>query len=363
MDGLVNNAVYQNYTTTKQTNLYNLRVNMGAYTKIRNMINSMHMVHALNLGIGLGLFRTLAHCTPPVTVDKYIESVSCSSEFVSTWIHVMQSTGVMEVDREQVITFKDDWQEALTDENSTIYAAGLMKCHIGIAKTYQKFTKIYKEEDKLSLMHHDMDLISAINADGKRFFNIFLHQVIPKIPHLQFKLNNGCTLYEVGCSGGDFLIHLAERFPSSQFTGIDLSENAIHLAKMRNDQIGPLNNITFFNTCVTKLEESTADCIIMIEVLHEIRFEIRTKAIDTCWRALKPGGIFFIIDMMAPEDPITYNKGQRVLSSLIQFFEAPWGSELFSQSRFFTLLKEAGVPNTRTIIKTDEIIAVFAIKE
>ncbi len=336
---------------------------MGAYAKIRSMINSMHMVHALNLGIELELFRTLSHCTPPVTVDKYIESVSCSAEFVPTWIQVMQSAGVLEVDQEQVITFKDDWQEALTDENSAIYASGLPICHLEIAKIYQRFSNIYRGRDKLSLIHEDMDLISAIAADGKRFFNIFLHQVMDKIPHLHFKLDDGCALYEAGCGGGEFLIRLAERFPSSQFTGIDLSENAIHFAKIRNDQIGPLNNIAFFNTCVTKLEESIADCITMIEVLHEIRFEIRTKALNACWRALKPDGILLIIDILAPEDPIEYNKGQRILSSLIQFFEAPWGSELVSQSRFFGLLKEAGIHNAQTIIKTDEIIAVFAIKD
>lgn len=336
---------------------------MGAYTKIRDMINSMHMVHALHLGIELGLFRTLANCTPPVTVNKYIESVPCAVEFVPTWIHVMQSAGVIEVDQEHVITFNDDWQEALTDENSTLYASGLPKCHIEIAKTYQNFSKIYRGEDKFTSVNQDMDLISAIAADGKRFVNIFIHQIIDKIPNLQLKLDDGCTLYEVGCGGGDFLIHLAERFPSSQFTGIDLSKNAIHLAKLRNDQIGPLNNITFFNTCVTKLEKSIADCITMIEVLHEIRFEIRSKALNACWRALKPDGIFFIIDILVPEDPIAYNRGQRVLSSLIQFFEAPWGSKLVTQSRFFGLLKDAGIHNARIIFETDEIIAVFAIKK
>jgi ubiquinone/menaquinone biosynthesis C-methylase UbiE len=327
------------------------------------MINSMHMVQALNLGIELELFRTLAHCTPPVTVKQFIESVPYASEFMPTWIHVMQSAGVMEVDQEQVITFQEDWQEALTDDNSIIYASGLPKCHLEIAKTYQKFPKIYKDRDELASVHNDMELISAIAADGRRFFNIFVHQVIDKIPQLRFKLDNGCTFYEVGCGGGDFLIHLAERFGSSQFTGIDLSENAIHLAKMRNDQIGPLNNVTFFNTCATKLDASIADCITMIEVLHEIRVEIRTQALNACWRALKPDGIFFIIDILVPEDPVAYNNGQRVLSSLIQFFEAPWGSELVSRNRFYGLLKDAGINNAQTIIETDEIIGVFAIKK
>jgi hypothetical protein len=66
---------------------------------------------------------------------------------------------------------------------------------------------------------------------------------------------------------------------------------------------------------------------------------------------------------LVPEDPVSYNKGQRILSSIIQFFEAPWGSELVSQSRFCGLLKDAGINNAQTIIETDEIIAVFAIKE
>jgi ubiquinone/menaquinone biosynthesis C-methylase UbiE len=336
---------------------------MGAYTKIRNMINSMHMVHALNLGIELGLFKTLAFCTPPVTVEKFIESVPYATAFMPTWIHVMQSAGVMKVDQEQVITFKDDWQEALTDDNSTIYASGLPKCHLAIAKIYQQFPKIYKGRDELTSVHHDMELISAIAADGRRFFNIFVNQVIDKIPRLRFKLDDGCTLYEVGCGGGDFLIHLAERFPRSQFAGIDVSENAIQLAKKRNDQIGRLNNVAFFNTCVTKLDASIADCIAMIEVLHEIRFEIRTQALKASWRALKPDGIFFILDMLVPEDPVAYNKGQRILSSLIQFFEAPWGSELVSQNRFYGLLEDAGINNVQTIIETDEMIAAYAIKE
>jgi hypothetical protein len=78
---------------------------------------------------------------------------------------------------------------------------------------------------------------------------------------------------------------------------------------------------------------------------------------------LKPDGIFFIIDILAPEDPVAYNKGQRILSSLIQFFEAPWGSELVSRNRFYGLLKDAGIDNARTIFETDEIIAVYAKKE
>lgn len=114
---------------------------MGAYAKIRSMINSMHMVHALSIGIELELFKTLSRCTPPVTVDRYIESVSCSAEFVPTWIHVMQSAGVLEVDQEQVMTFKDDWQEALTDENSAIYASGLPMCHL--ETDFLQFMKIW----------------------------------------------------------------------------------------------------------------------------------------------------------------------------------------------------------------------------
>jgi SAM-dependent methyltransferase len=53
-------------------------------------------------------------------------------------------------------------------------------------------------------------------------------------------------------------------------------------------------NLNLLKQFAEQLEESIADCIIMIEVLHEIRPEIRVKALDACRRALKPGGIFFI---------------------------------------------------------------------
>lgn len=321
------------------------------------------MVHALDIGIELGFFKTLIQCTTPVTIEKFLKSVPCSAQFVPTWVHVMQSAGVIEVDQKHIIKFKDDWQEALTDEKSTIYAAGLTKCHLEIAKTYRRFSKIYKKQDEFSLVQHDSDLISALAADGKRFLNIFMNQVIDKIPHLQSKLDNGCILYEVGCGAGDFLINLARIYPNSQFTGIDLLKKAIDAAKTRNDEIGSLKNINFSNGCVTQLKESIADCITMIEVLHEIRPEIRINALEACRRALKADGIFFMIDILAPEDPIAYNSGRRVLSSLIQFFEAPWGSELVNQNQLFCLLKDAGFNNTQTIMDTDEIIALFATKE
>ena len=321
------------------------------------------MVHALNLGIELGLFEALIRCPPPVTIDKFLESVPYSKEFLPTWIHVMQSAAVFKVDREKIITFKDDWQEALTDENSMIYAAGLTKCHLEITKTYQKFSKIYENQERCSLMQHDEGLISAIAADGKRFCNIFLNQIIDKIPPLRFKLDHGCTFYEVGCGGGEFLLDLAGRLQSTNFTGVDISKKAIDIAKARHTKISQLNNIKFVNSCITKLEEFTADCIVMIEVLHEIKPDIRIKALKACRRALKPDGIFIIIDMLVPEDPITYNSGQQILSSLIQFFEAPWGSKLVSKKQFYSLLQVAGFKNLQAIIQTDEIIAVFAIMD
>src|SRR4051812_46419096 len=54
--------------------------------------------------------------------------------------------------------------------------------------------------------------------------------ILPLVPGLSDQLANGIQMLDAGCGRGLTMIRLAELFPKSRFTGIDLSSEAVMFA-------------------------------------------------------------------------------------------------------------------------------------
>jgi hypothetical protein len=54
--------------------------------------------------------------------------------------------------------------------------------------------------------------------------------ILPLVPGLEERLERGIDVVDVGCGCGKALMHLAQRFPRSRFTGVDISQEATSAA-------------------------------------------------------------------------------------------------------------------------------------
>lgn len=68
--------------------------------------------------------------------------------------------------------------------------------------------------------------------------------ILPLMPEITARLEAGIRVLDLGCGRGRALIHLAARYPASQFTGYDLSDEALAWAAAEAEAQG-LTNIRF----------------------------------------------------------------------------------------------------------------------
>ena len=108
---------------------------------------------------------------------------------------------------------------------------------------------------------------------------------------------HGIQVCDMGCSGGETVFALAERFPKSTFYGIDVADEAIELAS-RDAERRSLENVSFLvqDMCHMPAEWTDRwDMVVAWNVVHDV--PETTKALSELYRTLKPGGVVSMVDV------------------------------------------------------------------
>jgi 2-polyprenyl-3-methyl-5-hydroxy-6-metoxy-1,4-benzoquinol methylase len=116
---------------------------------------------------------------------------------------------------------------------------------------------------------------------------------------LQAQLERGICWVDVGCGSGQLSLQLAERYPASQFLGIDLSAESIAACQASLEAISPpLTNISYK---VMPIESLAAldlpggiDVLSTFDVIHDVPHS--TQALKAIYNALKPDGQYFMVE-------------------------------------------------------------------
>jgi len=121
--------------------------------------------------------------------------------------------------------------------------------------------------------------------------------ILPLVPGLEERLERGIDVVDVGCGRGKALMHLAQRFPRSRFTGIDFSEAATASAVAEAAEQG-LHNLTFKAADAAKWNAREAfDVVLAFDAIHDQ--PAPAEVLENIRRALRPGGLFLMQDIAA----------------------------------------------------------------
>jgi SAM-dependent methyltransferase len=121
--------------------------------------------------------------------------------------------------------------------------------------------------------------------------------ILPLVPGLEERLARGIDVVDVGCGRGKALMHLAERFPHSRFTGIDYSEEAIASAISETVE-RELHNLQFSQVDAAEWNAREAyDLVLAFDAIHDQ--PAPGQVLENIRRALRPGGVFLMQDIAA----------------------------------------------------------------
>eukprot|EP01102_Stenamoeba_stenopodia_P014591 TRINITY_DN4867_c0_g1_i1.p1 TRINITY_DN4867_c0_g1~~TRINITY_DN4867_c0_g1_i1.p1 ORF type:complete len:213 (+),score=56.15 TRINITY_DN4867_c0_g1_i1:147-785(+) len=137
----------------------------------------------------------------------------------------------------------------------------------------------------------------------------FKHELIPKwMPLLSQekihkKMRDGSTrVCDVGCGRGKALIALSSLYPDCQYTGYDIFEPSLEIARQNAKEAGA--NIAFETIAIDATVLPSAekfDIIFVFDVIHDAAEPVRLlKMIRS---SLKDDGIFVCMDIKCSKDP------------------------------------------------------------
>lgn len=104
-----------------------------------------------------------------------------------------------------------------------------------------------------------------------------------------------CRVLELGCAAGGNLLPQADRFPESEFVGIDLSTVQIDQGRKIVEELG-VKNIELIHADMRQLPEGLGkfDYILAHGVFSWIPDEAQNALLDACRRLLTPHGVAYV---------------------------------------------------------------------
>lgn len=104
-----------------------------------------------------------------------------------------------------------------------------------------------------------------------------------------------CRVLELGCSSGGNILPLAERYPQSEFVGIDASGKQIELGKQTQRALG-VTNLSLLHEDILKFSKHYGefDYIIAHGVFSWVPRDVQDAILRICQQHLSPSGIAYI---------------------------------------------------------------------
>jgi ubiquinone/menaquinone biosynthesis C-methylase UbiE len=133
---------------------------------------------------------------------------------------------------------------------------------------------------------------------GQSVLSSLESHIIPLVPGLADRLRGGIAVLDVGCGSGRILNRLAELFPASKFTGMDLSDDALQVARSEASA-KRLNNVDFVLADLSDFDQTAPaesfDLITTFDAVHDQAKPL--SVLRGIHRALKADGVYLMQDI------------------------------------------------------------------
>jgi ubiquinone/menaquinone biosynthesis C-methylase UbiE len=138
---------------------------------------------------------------------------------------------------------------------------------------------------------------------GQSVLSSLESHIVPLVPGLREKLTSGIHVLDLGCGRGRIINRLAELYPKSRFTGMDLSSEAV-LSAWEEAAQKKLRNIEFIVTDLSHFDESAEvesfDLIATFDAIHDQAKPL--NVLRGIHRALRCDGVYLMQDIKGSSD-------------------------------------------------------------
>lgn len=263
--------------------------------RLLRALNDAALVVMTSIGHRTGLFDTMADL-PPATAPTIAAAAGLAERYVREWLAVMVTAGVVHYDPKARTYRLPPAHAAWLTRAASPNNLAVMARMISVAAAVQDpIVERFCSGDGLGYEHYPHFHEVMAEDSGQTVVAALFDHILPLVPGLERRLEDGIEVVDVGCGVGRALIALAERFPHSRFSGFDLCAEAIETARAEAARRG-LANLRFeARDLGGDAPLGRFDLITAFDAVHDQRDP--QGMLDRIARALRPGGVFLMQDI------------------------------------------------------------------
>lgn len=306
-------------------------------------IKGFHATHLMGTGIDAGLFAAIDQ-RGTASAAEIAVALGLHAPYVATWCRTACAYELLDADGPDTFRLAPFMREILV--------AASDPRHIGAYVTVMQryggpdladHARLYRDGSVFTFQQHGRDFSDLIAATTGGLQTFVARRILPAVPGVRASLEAGCRLLDVGCGAGGLMMRIAQAWPNVRCHGVDVDAHGIAAARTHIAGTGLADRITVAHIGgETAQEENAFDVATMFEVLHEIPLEHRNAAMAQTFRALKSGGLFFILDETYPSTHADLRRPEYAFSVQTAYNELTWGNVVPTREVQEDLLQGAG---------------------
>lgn len=263
-----------------------------------DILNKSALSFMISIGHRTGIFDIMSEMDYS-TCPEIARRGGLNERYLSEWLGAMVTGGIVDYDAASVkFHLPEEHARSLTRRAGADNLAVFMQYSSLLGNVEDDIIQCFSNGggvpySKFRRFHEVM-----AEDSGQSVLSALETHILPLVPGLREKLDSGISILDVGCGSGKILNRLATLFPASSFTGMDLSEEAIHYAGEEAVRHG-LKNVSFIVRDLSDFYLTAPleqfDFITSFDAIHDQAQPL--NVLKGIFRALKKNGVYLMQDI------------------------------------------------------------------
>ncbi len=266
-------------------------------SKMFQFLNSGMLSLMISIGYKTGLFDIIAQLKPS-TSQEISQASKLNERYIREWLGAMVTGNIIEYDPLTEKYFLPKEHSAFLTRKSGIDNLAVLAQYVSLMGNVEdKIVECFRNGGGLPYSEYPKFQQLQAEETARIFDSMLTNQILPLIPDINNRLNDGIRVLDIGCGRGRAVNLMGKAFSRSKFTGCDISHEGILSAKEEAKNMG-LTNVQFEIKDALLVEElGKFDLITAFDTIHDQVQPTRVlKAINA---SLNNDGFFLMQDIAA----------------------------------------------------------------
>ncbi len=312
--------------------------------RVWDYIKGFHAVHLVNVGLELGLFAKLDEAPDGLGPDALAKALGLHEPYLAVWCKTAYAYEILEATEDGAFRLAPFFDLLLVRRGNARYLAPYFNAAIAhFGPDMVRYPEFFRTGATYTYQEHGEDFSRAVAELTDGFHTLVTRRLLPGVPGLEDKLNAGARVLDMGCGAAGLLIKIAQAFPECTGVGVDVDAHGVAAAQENIARAGLGERIRAEHLDGGEIGHQDAfDLVTLIEVLHELPVAVRPRVLANCHKALKQGGLLFILDETYPSSLSDLRRPEYAFAVQTGFNELVWGNVVPTREEQEALLGGAG---------------------